>query len=75
MAPDKCPTCGQKDAFLTMSQPSPPSPDTPAPSARPAAPGLPAVAPDGPGPAARPGPLAGLLVADFSCCWAISVRM
>ena len=30
------------------------------------APGLPAVAPDGPGPAARPGPLSGLLVADFS---------
>jgi crotonobetainyl-CoA:carnitine CoA-transferase CaiB-like acyl-CoA transferase len=49
-----------------MSQPSQPSPDTPAPSTRPAAPGPPAVAPDGPGPAPRPGPLAGLLVADFS---------
>ena len=50
-----------------MSQPSLRQVPTPrAPSARPAAPGPPAVAPDGPGPAARPGPLAGLLVADFS---------
>jgi crotonobetainyl-CoA:carnitine CoA-transferase CaiB-like acyl-CoA transferase len=49
-----------------MSQPRTPSPDTPAPSARPTAPGLPAVTPDGPRPPARPGPLAGLVVADFS---------
>jgi len=41
-------------------------PDTPAPGARPAAPCPPAVAADGSGHAARPGPLAGLLVADFS---------
>ena len=51
-----------------MSQPGTPSPDTPPPDARSAASGLPA-APDGSRPAsgpARPGPLAGLIVADFS---------
>jgi len=42
------------------------SPDIPAPDTRPAAPCPPAVAADGSGHAARPGPLAGLLVADFS---------
>ena len=52
-----------------MSQPGTPSPDTPPPGARPAAPRPPAVTPDGSRPAsgpARPGPLAGLIVADFS---------
>jgi crotonobetainyl-CoA:carnitine CoA-transferase CaiB-like acyl-CoA transferase len=52
--------------FPVMSQPGRPSPDTPPPDARPAAPGPPAVTPDGARPAARPGPLAGLIVADFS---------
>jgi crotonobetainyl-CoA:carnitine CoA-transferase CaiB-like acyl-CoA transferase len=52
--------------FPAMSQPGTPTPDTPPPSARSATPGPPAVPPDGSGPAARPGPLAGLVVADFS---------
>jgi crotonobetainyl-CoA:carnitine CoA-transferase CaiB-like acyl-CoA transferase len=52
--------------FPAMSQSGTPTPDTPPPSARSAAPGPPAVPPDGSGPAARPGPLAGLVVADFS---------
>ena len=52
--------------FPAMSQPGTPTPDTPPPSAGSATPGPPAVPPDGSGPAARPGPLAGLVVADFS---------
>jgi crotonobetainyl-CoA:carnitine CoA-transferase CaiB-like acyl-CoA transferase len=51
--------------FPAMSQPATPTPDTPPPAVS-TAPGPPAVPPDGSGPAARPGPLAGLLVADFS---------
>jgi crotonobetainyl-CoA:carnitine CoA-transferase CaiB-like acyl-CoA transferase len=52
-----------------MSQPGTPSPDTPPPDAGSAASGAPAVAPDGSRPPSgltRPGPLAGLIVADFS---------
>src|SRR5262249_59516422 len=59
--PDNCPASGQEDMFPVMT-----SPDIPAPDARPAAPCPPAVAADSSGHAARPGPLAGLLVADFS---------
>src|SRR4249920_21632 len=74
---DNCPSSGQKDAFLTMSQPSTPSPDAPAPAARRTAASAPPGAAAQPGSAqarsgqagsaqARPGPLAGLVVADFS---------
>jgi crotonobetainyl-CoA:carnitine CoA-transferase CaiB-like acyl-CoA transferase len=51
--------------FPAMSEPGTPTPDTPPPAVS-TAPGPPAVSPDGSGPTARPGPLAGLLVADFS---------
>jgi len=57
---------GQKDAFLAMSQSPASNPDTPAPPARSAAARLPAVSPGGSRPPGRPGPLAGLIVADFS---------
>ncbi len=65
-----CPVHGQKDAPLSMtepvmSQPSQPSPDTPPPSAR-AARSPAELPPERPAAAQRPGPLAGLLVADFS---------
>jgi crotonobetainyl-CoA:carnitine CoA-transferase CaiB-like acyl-CoA transferase len=58
--------------FPAMSQPSTPSPDTPAAAASvpppvvPAAAVRPAASPGRAGAGARPGPLAGLIVADFS---------
>jgi crotonobetainyl-CoA:carnitine CoA-transferase CaiB-like acyl-CoA transferase len=65
---DDCPARGQKDVLDAMSQLPLPSPDTPAPSIPPTRPlradGSPA--PGQPAGGQRPGPLAGLVVADFS---------